>query len=119
MKLNSFDINKIIENVENNTNNYNKSNDKTYIDNLEIDKHKKFEETYITAGQSRRIWNELYKVVDSSDVVLQVLDSRDPMGTRSLIIENYIKKNCPYKHIVFVLNKTDLVPSPIVTKWIK
>lgn len=24
------------------------------------------------AGQSRRIWNELYKVVDSSDVVLQV-----------------------------------------------
>lgn len=24
------------------------------------------------AGQSKRIWNELYKVVDSSDVVLQV-----------------------------------------------
>lgn len=26
----------------------------------------------MAAGQSRRIWNELYKVVDSSDVVLQV-----------------------------------------------
>jgi len=25
------------------------------------------------AGQSRRIWNELYKVIDSSDVILQVL----------------------------------------------
>ena len=24
------------------------------------------------AGQSRRIWNELYKVIDSSDVILQV-----------------------------------------------
>lgn len=28
------------------------------------------------AGQSRRIWNELYKVVDSSDVVLQVSTSK-------------------------------------------
>ena len=26
----------------------------------------------MAAGQSRRIWNELYKVIDSSDVVLQV-----------------------------------------------
>ncbi len=25
------------------------------------------------AGQSKRIWNELYKVVDSSDVIIQVL----------------------------------------------
>ena len=33
-------------------------------------------------GQSKRIWNELYKVLDSSDVVLHVLDARDPEGTR-------------------------------------
>jgi hypothetical protein len=33
-------------------------------------------------GQSRRLWAELYKVLDSSDVVVQVLDIRDPMGTR-------------------------------------
>lgn len=37
----------------------------------------------MAAGQSKRIWNELHKVVDSSDVLLQVLDARDPMGTRS------------------------------------
>lgn len=40
--------------------------------------HKMFEK-----GQSRRIWSELFKVIDSSDVVVQVLDARDPMGTRS------------------------------------
>src|SRR6476469_3060658 len=28
-------------------------------------------------GQSKRIWNELYKVVDSSDVVIHVLDARN------------------------------------------
>lgn len=31
-------------------------------------------------GQSKRIWSELYKVIDSSDVVVQVLDARDPFG---------------------------------------
>ncbi|KAL6140720.1 hypothetical protein ACLB2K_059016 [Fragaria x ananassa] len=31
-------------------------------------------------GQSKRIWGELYKVLDSSDVVVQVLDARDPIN---------------------------------------
>lgn len=29
-------------------------------------------EWIMSAGQSKRIWNELYKVIDSSDVVIQV-----------------------------------------------
>lgn len=40
----------------------------------------------MSAGQSKRIWEELHKVIDSSDVLVQVLDSRDPMGTRSLAL---------------------------------
>lgn len=31
-------------------------------------------------GHSKRLWGELYKVLDSSDVVIQVLDARDPQG---------------------------------------
>ena len=31
-------------------------------------------------GTSKRIWAELYKVIDSSDILVQVLDARDPMG---------------------------------------
>lgn len=34
-------------------------------------------------GQSKRIWAELYKVLDSSDIVLQILDARNVPGTRS------------------------------------
>jgi nucleoside diphosphate kinase len=30
----------------------------------------------LDAGQSKRIWEELYKVLDSSDVVCMVLDAR-------------------------------------------
>ncbi|XP_063964751.1 nucleolar GTP-binding protein 2-like [Lytechinus pictus] len=71
-----------------------------------------------SAGQSKRIWNELYKVVDSSDVLVQVLDARDPMGTRSKYIENYLKKEKPHKHLIFVLNKVDLVPTWATKRWV-
>jgi len=70
------------------------------------------------AGQSKRVWNELYKVVDSSDVVIQVLDCRDPIGTRSPHIEEYMRKEKPHKHLVFVLNKCDLVPTWVTQKWV-
>jgi hypothetical protein len=43
-------------------------------------------------GQSHRIWGELFKVLDSSDVVIEVLDARDPMGTRAFHVEEHIKK---------------------------
>ncbi|KAL7293944.1 hypothetical protein TKK_0012674 [Trichogramma kaykai] len=72
----------------------------------------------MAAGQSKRIWNELYKVIDSSDVVLQVLDARDPMGTRSPPVENYLKKEKAHKHLVLVLNKVDLVPTWVTKKWV-
>ena len=60
-------------------------------------------------GQSKRIWGELYKVIDSSDVLLQVLDARDPMGTRCKHLESHLKHNHRQKHLIFVLNKCDLV----------
>lgn len=62
-------------------------------------------------GTSRRIWGELYKVLDSSDVVIHVLDARDPMGTRCKPVVEYIRKEKAHKHLVYVLNKVDLVPT--------
>ena len=76
-------------------------------------------EKIFLSGQSQRIKSELYKVIDSSDVLLQVLDARDPMGTRSPHIEKYIKTNCSHKHVVLILNKIDLIPIWATKRWLK
>jgi nuclear GTP-binding protein len=75
--------------------------------------------TLMKKGQSSRIWNELYKVVDSADVILYVLDARDPMGTRSPFLEDYLQREKKYKHFVFVLNKCDLVPLWATSRWLQ
>jgi len=58
-------------------------------------------------------------VIDSSDVLLYVLDARNPNGTRTKYLEDYVKKNCPHKHMVFLLNKCDLIPTSVTQKWVK
>jgi nuclear GTP-binding protein len=71
-------------------------------------------------GQSKRIWSELYKVIDSSDVIVQVLDARDPEGTRCRRIENELKqKDRSHKHMIIVLNKCDLVPTWVTRRWVR
>ena len=74
-------------------------------------------EPIFNKGQSKRIWNELYKVIDSSDVVLHVLDARDPLGTRCRSVEKYLRAEAPHKHLVFVLNKCDLVPTSVAVSF--
>eukprot|EP00742_Colponemidia_sp_Colp-10_P004072 GILJ01004345.1.p2 GENE.GILJ01004345.1~~GILJ01004345.1.p2 ORF type:complete len:593 (-),score=131.09 GILJ01004345.1:2276-4054(-) len=76
-------------------------------------------EQVLLKGQSTRIWAELYKVLDSSDVVIQVLDARDPIGTRSLYVEQHLKKNARHKHLVLLLNKCDLIPTWATARWVR
>ncbi|KAK1055523.1 GTPase required for pre-60S ribosomal subunit nuclear export and maturation [Friedmanniomyces endolithicus] len=76
-------------------------------------------EPVFSKGQSKRIWNELYKVIDSSDVVIHVLDARDPLGTRCRSVEKYIRDEAPHKHLLFILNKCDLVRTSVAAKWVK
>jgi nuclear GTP-binding protein len=83
-------------------------------DHKELPRDKRLE-----AGQSKRIWEELYKVLDSSDVVIEVIDARDPMGTRSRHVEEHLKKNAPQKHLILILNKCDLIPTWITKRWVK
>ena len=59
------------------------------------------------------------QVIDSSDVVVCVLDARDPLGTRAPHAEAFLKKEASHKHLVFLLNKCDLVPTRVTSAWLK
>lgn len=69
--------------------------------------------------QSRRAYlRECRKVLDDADVILQVLDARDPLGTRvGRAVEDAILSR-PDRRMVLVLNKVDLVPKSAVAGWL-
>jgi nuclear GTP-binding protein len=70
-------------------------------------------------GTTRRILGEVYKVIDSSTVVVEVLDARDPLGTRSRKLEEFMARETPHKHLIFLINKCDLVPRWVVEKAVR
>ncbi|XP_034831172.1 uncharacterized protein Ns2 [Maniola hyperantus] len=111
------DLETLSKSVEENAEKYDETKD---IDRVREDSGMKDgqREWIFGAGMSRRIWNELYKVIDSSDVLLQVLDARDPMGTRSPYVEKFLREEKPHKQLIFILNKVDLVPNWVTQRWV-
>jgi len=67
---------------------------------------------------SRRAYlGELRKVIENADVILHVLDARDPQGTRSTAIEEMVLSD-HRKKLVYVLNKADLIPRNVLSGWL-
>lgn len=59
-------------------------------------------------------WQVVEKIIRESDVVLEVLDARMPELSRNEEIEDKVKKNG--KELIFILNKSDLVPQLYLKK---
>ncbi|KAJ3085993.1 Guanine nucleotide-binding protein-like 3, partial [Quaeritorhiza haematococci] len=64
-------------------------------------------------------YKEFRKVVEAADVILEVLDARDPLGCRPKAVEEMILNSGINKRIILVLNKIDLVPREVVEQWLK
>ncbi|ESK89938.1 hypothetical protein Moror_786 [Moniliophthora roreri MCA 2997] len=63
----------------------------------------------------------LHKVIDESDIIMLVLDARDPEGCRSRLVEEEVRRRESEgkKKLVFVLNKVDLIPKANAQAWLK
>jgi len=61
-------------------------------------------------------WRQLWRVVERSDVVVQILDARDPLFYRSRDLEAYIR-SFPGKQAVLVLNKADFLTAEEREMW--
>jgi len=89
-----------------------------------IDVHHENEATVPVAptrpDTSRRAFDKVFKIVTSSaDVILYVLDARDPEGTRSKEVERQIMAaEGGSKRLILILNKIDLVPPPVLKAWL-
>jgi nuclear GTP-binding protein len=71
-------------------------------------------------ASSRKAHDKVFKqVVDQADVVLYVLDARDPEGTRSREIERMVMATASGgKRLMLVLNKIDLIPPKVLKDWL-
>ena len=117
--LQGSDMSQLLEKVERAHDNYDASKDKDITKHIVPDYKDEIRHAVFEKGLSKRIWEELYKVIDSSDVVIYVLDARNPMGTRTFTLEEHIKRDRPNKHFIFVMNKCDLVPTSVTQKWVR
>ena len=60
-------------------------------------------------------WRLLARTMKNADVVIEVVDIRDPVHTRSRRVEKMAE--ALDKELVIVLNKADLVPRGVAEKW--
>ncbi|CAK7268099.1 nuclear GTP-binding protein nug1 [Sporothrix epigloea] len=71
---------------------------------------------------SRKAYDKVFKsVVEQADVILYVLDARDPEGTRSRDVERAVLASAggdAGKRLILILNKVDLVPPPVLHAWL-
>lgn len=60
-------------------------------------------------------WREVKKVIETCEVIVYVVDARDPEGTRSDEVDQIMEQSG--KKVVYVLNKSDLVPTENAKAW--
>ncbi|CAF4217007.1 unnamed protein product [Rotaria sp. Silwood2] len=67
----------------------------------------------------KTFYREFKKVVDASDIIIQVLDARDPLGCRCPQVEQAVLTSGKNKKLILLLNKIDLIPRDNLDKWLK
>ncbi|XP_041747553.2 guanine nucleotide-binding protein-like 3 [Coregonus clupeaformis] len=70
-------------------------------------------------NSKKHLCSELNKVIDASDIIVEILDARDPLGCRCPQLEQAVLKREGNKKLLFLLNKIDLVPKENVEKWLQ
>ena len=71
------------------------------------------------AATRRAFYRHLKSVMEKADIILEVLDARDPAACRAAAVESLALAQNPPKRVILVLNKIDLVPAAAVSAWLE
>ncbi|XP_078177866.1 GTPase LSG1-2-like [Carex rostrata] len=63
------------------------------------------------------IWRQLWRVLERSDLIVMVVDARDPLFYRCPDLEEYAQEIDEHKRTLLLVNKADLLPFNIRKKW--
>lgn len=63
------------------------------------------------------VWRQLWRVVERSDLLVQIVDSRNPLLFRCPDVDVYVKEVHPCKQCVLIVNKADLIPEYVRYQW--
>ena len=64
-------------------------------------------------------WKDILRALrDNVDLIIQIIDCRNPLGTHSKVIEEFVKREELNIKEVLVLNKSDMVPREVVHQWV-
>ena len=55
------------------------------------------------------VWRQLWRVIERSDVIVQIVDARNPLLFRSEDLESYVKDVDPKKQNLLLINKADMM----------
>ncbi|UPK94345.1 hypothetical protein LCI18_005280 [Fusarium solani-melongenae] len=65
------------------------------------------------------VWRQLWRVIERSDLIVQIVDARNPLLFRSEDLENYVKAVDPKKENLLLINKADMMTLKQRTAWAK
>eukprot|EP01118_Nematostelium_gracile_P020210 TRINITY_DN973_c0_g1_i2.p1 TRINITY_DN973_c0_g1~~TRINITY_DN973_c0_g1_i2.p1 ORF type:complete len:645 (-),score=180.66 TRINITY_DN973_c0_g1_i2:81-2015(-) len=63
------------------------------------------------------VWKQLWRVCERCDVVIQIVDARNPLLFRCPDLEKYVKELNPLKQSVLLVNKADLLTEKQREAW--
>lgn len=63
------------------------------------------------------VWRQLWRVIERSDLVVQIVDARNPLLFRSEDLEKYVKEVDPRKNNLLLVNKADMMTLEQRTAW--
>ena len=63
------------------------------------------------------VWRQLWRVIERSDLVVQIVDARNPLLFRSEDLEKYVKEVDPRKNNLLLVNKADMMTLGQRTAW--